>query len=232
MTRYRSAKKLILASALAIGTCAIASPAFAQTRDHAPVDLQSAPELTQDQAGRENWTYINPDAVLTKYQTVSVDPGVVYDGPDAQFDGVSNIDRAKYAAIMTDALRTEIAKSFPASTGARANAIRVHFDLIGIQNTVGGVATATRVTPIGFGISALKAITGRQGTLTGSVLFSVQAYDAKTGKLLFAAVRRRTPDPLDIPATLSTTDTVKAVARDFAVAARHQLEIMTETPTP
>jgi hypothetical protein len=231
MTRYRSAK-IILTSALAIGTCAIASPAFAQTRDHAPVDLQSAPELTQDQAGRENWTYINPDAVLTKYQTVSVDPGVVYDGPDAQFDGVSDSDRAKYAAIMTDALRTEIAKSFPAPAGAPGNAIRVHFDLIGIQNTVGGVATATRVTPIGFGISALKAITGRQGTLTGSVLFSVQAYDAKTGKLLFAAVRRRTPDPLDIPATLSTTDTVKAVARDFAVAARQRLETMTGTPTP
>jgi hypothetical protein len=223
--------KFILNTALAAGAL-VASPAFAQTRDHAPVDLQSAPELTQDQAQKENWTYINPDAVLTKYRTVNIEPGVVYDGPDAQFEGVSDSDRAKYAAIMTDALRTEIAKSFPASTGALANAIRVHFDLIGIQNTVGGLATATRVTPIGFGLSALKSITGRQGTLTGSVLFSVQAYDARTGKLLFAAVRRRTPDPLDIPATLSTTDTVKAVARDFAATARQRLVDMTGAPTP
>jgi hypothetical protein len=68
--------------------------------------------------------------------------------------------------------------------------------------------------------------------LTGSVLFSVQAYDAKTSKLLFAAVRRRTPDPLDIPATLSTTDTVKAVARDFAAMARQRLVDMTGAPTP
>jgi hypothetical protein len=232
MARYRSAKKIFLISALAIGTCVIASPGFTQTRDHAPVDLQSAPELTQDKAGKENWTYINPDAELTKYRAVTIEPGVVYNGPDAQFDGVSDSDRAKYAAIMTAALRSEIAKSFPASAGARANTIRVHFDLIGIQNTVGGVATATRVTPIGFGLSALKSITGRQGTLTGSVLFSVQAYDAKTGKLLFAAVRRRTPDPLDIPATLSTTDTVKAVARDFAATARQRLVDMTGAPTP
>ena len=44
---------------------------------------------------------------------------------------------------------------------------------------------------------------------------------------MLAAVRRRTPDPLDIPATLSTRDTVKAVAREFADGARERLEDLT-----
>lgn len=229
MTIY-SVNKMFLTSVLAIGGLAIASPSFAQTRDHAPVGLQSAPELTQDQADKENWTYINPNAVLTKYKNVNVEPGVVYQGPDAQFDGVSDVDRAQYAMILSNALQAEIGKSFPTAARTAPNTIRVHVDLIGVKNTVGGVATATRVTPIGFGLSALKSITGRQGSLTGSVLFSVQGYDAKTGELLFAAVRRRAPDALDIPATLSTTDTVKAVARDFAVTARQRLEQMTVAP--
>lgn len=209
----------------------IAPPALAQTRDHAPVDLQSAEMLAQDKSGGESWTYINPAAVFTKYRSVIIEPGVVYDGPDAQFDGIDQADRAKYAEIMTTALRSEIGKSFPPPAKARADTIRVQVDLIGVQKTKGGIATATRITPIGFGLSALKSIRGKQGTFTGSVLFAVEAYDGRTGELLLAGVRRRTPDPLDIPATLSTTDTVKSVARDFAISARAKLENMAQVRT-
>jgi len=159
---------------------------------------------------------------------VIVDPGTVYDGPDAQFGRIDPSDRAKYADIMTRELQAEIAKSFPAPSRAGADTLRVHLDLIGVQNTEGGLATATRVTPLGFGLSALKSLRGKQGTFTGSVLFAVSAYDAKSGRLLMSAVRRRTPDPLDIPATLSTTDTVKAVARDFSVSALKRLQNMTQ----
>ena len=84
------------------------------------------------------------------------------------------------------------------------------------------------MTPLGFATSALKSALGKKGTLTGSVLYAVELYDAKTNELLLAAVGRRTPDPLDVPATLSTTDTIKAVARDFANSARRRLEEMTQ----
>jgi hypothetical protein len=224
MTCLRSVSAILPISAALL----VASPAVAQTRDHAPVDLQSTQMLAQDKSGSESWTYLNPAAVFTKYRTVIIEPGVVYDGPDAQFDGIDRADRAKYAQIMTTALQSEIGKSFPPPAKARADTIRVHLDLIGVQKTKGGIATATRVTPIGFGLSALKSIRGKQGTFTGSVLYAVEAYDGRTGELLLAAVRRRSPDPLDIPATLSTTDTVKAVARDFAVSARTKLESMTQ----
>ena len=204
----------------------MAPPAFAQTTDRAPVDLPAAQLMTPG-AG-ESWTYIDPSAVFAKYRTVIVDPGTVYDGPDAQFNEVALSDRAKYADIMATELRTEIAKSFPSPTTIDQNTMRVRISLIGVQKTEGGIATATRVTPLGFGLSALKSLRGKQGTFTGSVLYAVEAYDAETNRLLLAAVRRRTPDPLDIPATLSTTDTVKSVARDFAVSARQKLEEMTQ----
>jgi len=48
-------------------------------------------------------------------------------------------------------------------------------------------------------------------------------------ELFLAAVGRRTPDPLEIPAPLSTAETIKSVARDFANTARRRLEDLTQT---
>jgi hypothetical protein len=217
-------------SCLALPAIALlmAVPANAQTRDQAPVSLPSSSRMTQDKPGGESWTYAQPQAVFTKYRTAIVDPTVVYQGPDAQFDGIDPADRSKYAAMITNELRSEIAKTFPTPARPQADTMRLRVTILGAQKTKGGLATATRVTPVGFATSALKSALGKKGTLTGSVLYAVELYDARTNELLIAAVRRRTPDPLDVPATLSTTDTVKSVGRDFAIAARKRLEELTQ----
>lgn len=205
----------------------VAVPVSAQTKDHAPVALPSASVMTQDKAGTENWTYAQPKAVFSKYRTVIVDPTTVYQGPDAQFDGIDPVDRSKIATVITGALRQELAKTFPAPPRPQADTLRLRVTILGATKTKGGLATATRVTPVGFGLSALKSALGKPGTLTGSVLFAVELYDARTNELLLAAVRRRTPDPLDVPATISQEETVKAVAREFADGARKRLENLT-----
>jgi hypothetical protein len=204
-----------------------ATPAVAQTRDHAPVSMRSASKMSQDRPGSESWTYAQPRSVFTKYRTVIVDQATVYQGPDAQFEGVDPADRAKFANIITQALRSELAKSFPTPAKPEKDTLRVHVTILGAQKTRGGIATATRVTPLGFATSAVKSALGKKGSMTGSVLYAVELHDARTNELLLAAVRRRTPDPLDVPATLSTTDTVKAVAREFAEGARKRLEELT-----
>ena len=208
------------------------SAASAQTKDNAPVSLPSSRMMSQDKPGSESWTYAQPAARFLKYRTVIVEPTAVYQGPDAQFDGIDRADRSKYAAMVTDELRSEIAKSFPTPARAQSDTLRVRVTIIGAEKTKGGIATATRVTPLGFASSALKSALGKTGTFTGSLLYSVELYDAKTNELLLAAVRRRTPDPLDVPATLSTTDTVKAVAREFADGARKRLEALTGIARP
>lgn len=206
-----------------------AIPASAQTQDHAPVALPSARVMSQDRPGSESWTYAQPRTRFAKYRTVIVDPTTVYQGPDAQFEGIDPADRQRFAGMITQELRSELAKSFPAPARPQADTLRLRVMILGAQKTTGGVATATRVTPLGFATSALKSALGKKGTLTGSLLYSVEAYDAQTNELLLAAVRRRTPDPLDVPATFSTSDTVKAVARDFANSARRRLEELTGT---
>lgn len=205
----------------------VAVPVAAQTKDHAPVALPSARMMSQDKANTESWTYAQPTSVFTKYRTVIVDPTTVYQGPDAQFDGVDPADRQKYAVVITNELRQEIAKTFPAPARPQADTLRLRVTILGATKTKGGIATATRVTPVGFGLSALKSALGKGGTFTGSILYAVELYDARTNQLLLAAVRRRTPDPLDVPATISQTETVKAVAREFADGARKRLESLT-----
>lgn len=223
MTKFQTAAGTVAVVTLV----AVAAPLGAQTRDHAPTSLKSSSKMVQDEPGSESWTYAQPVSVFQKYRTVIVDDATVYQGPDAQFEGIDQADRAKYAALITQELRTEIAKTFPTPAKAQADTLRLHVTILGGQKTQGGLATATRVTPLGFAASALKSVTGKKGSLTGSVLYAVELYDARSNELLLAAVRRRTPDPLDIPATLSTTDTVKAVAREFADSARKRLETLT-----
>jgi hypothetical protein len=223
----RSAMGTIAHAAMPAAILLLSTTAAAQTKDNAPVALPAASAMTQDKRGSESWTYVNPAANFTKYRTVIVEPATVYTGPDAQFDDVDQADRTRYAAMMSDALRNELATSFPAPARPGADTLRVRMSLLGVDKTKGGVATATRVTPLGFGLSAAKSLLGKGGTFTGSVLYAVEAYDGQSGNLLFTAVRRLGPDPLDIPATLSTTDTVKAVARDFAQRALKKLQNMT-----
>ena len=207
-----------------------ASPALAQTKDHAPTALQSGALMSQDKPGTESWTYSQPRSVFTKYRTVIVDPATVYQGPDAQFDNVEPADRYRAAAVITDALRQELAKTFPSPARPQADTLRLKVTILGATKTKGGIATATRVTPMGFGLSALKSALGKTGTFTGSILYAVELYDARTNELLLGAVRRRTPDPLDVPATISQDETVKAVAREFADGARKRLEELTQVP--
>jgi hypothetical protein len=218
---------IILRPLIAASTLLIPMAALAQTQDHAPVSLPSASVMNQDTAGSESWTYVQPVSKFRKYRTVMVGETAVYTGPDAQFEGIDQADRAKFANIITQELRQEIAKSFPAPPQAQADTLRLQVTVLGARKTTGGIATATRVTPLGFATSALKSALGKTGSLTGSVLYAVELYDAKTNELLLAAVRRRTPDPLDVPATLSTTDTVKAVAREFADGAHKRLKELT-----
>ena len=51
--------------------------------------------------------------------------------------------------------------------------------------------------------------------MTGSVHAALEVTDSKSGELLFAAVRHRAPNALDIESTLSTEKTVEAVAQGY-----------------
>ena len=199
---------------------ALPAPAFAQTRDRPPVGLPSSARMTHDRG--ESWTYVRPGLNLSAYRNIIVEPTRVYDGPDAQFNDVDRDDRRRYASIVTERMRAGLAGRV--TTRAGPGTARLRLTLIGMDDTEGGLATATRVTPLGVVSNAVRSVAGREGRLTGSMLFALELFDSRSGELQVAAVRRRAPDALDIPATISTTETVQAIARELAEDVRRRLD--------
>ncbi|HVU30287.1 MAG TPA: DUF3313 domain-containing protein [Sphingomicrobium sp.] len=212
--RYRSAAALLLLAS---------TGAFSQTSEHAPVSLSSSQRMSQDEPRSESWTYMSPKFRASRFSGVCVLPTKIYNGPDAQFPGTSGPDKQRYANILTQQVTAELAKAFPVYPQRRPGCLTMQMSLVGLEDTKGGVATATRVMPVGFALSTVKSLTGKKGSFTGSMLVSFEFSGGKGNEILVAAVRRRAPDALDIPATLSMTDTVKAVGRDFGRELRDRL---------
>ncbi len=96
------------------------------------------------------------------------------------------------------------------------NTARIAMKLVGIERTVPGVATVSRVVPFGAVANAVKGASGGSGSFTGAIILAAEIYDAQTSELLFAAVRRYNPPVFDLEATLSTMDTARSAARQAA----------------
>jgi hypothetical protein len=195
---------------------------WAQAEDHAPVRLSSASRMTHDRG--ESWTYVKPGLDLAAFRNIMIEPVAVYTGPDAQFEDIDAAERRQYAQILDEALRRELAGARPIVRRAAAGTARLRVTLIGMEKTMGGVATATRATPLGMASSVVRSVAGRPGRLTGSMLIALEMFDGGNGQLQAAIVRRREADALDIPATLGTTETARAISRDFAKSLRERFQ--------
>ncbi len=190
----------------------------------APSQLRSAPKLREDPGKSDSWTYRNPRASIAGYQRFSILPTNVYSSPTARWGSTTPAQRARYAAYMTNALRTELGKSFEIVERPGPGVASMRLTLLGVETTTKVAATVSRATPLGLAFHGVKSLAGKQGSFTGSAQVALEITDSRSGELLFAAVRRRSPDALDIKATLSTEQTVEAVADDIASSVRKALE--------
>ncbi len=210
---------LLLAAIPAVAQAETKNP----TKQQAPAELASAPELAQDKANKESWTYRKDGLDVSGYKSILIDPTAVYTGADAQFGKISSADQQKYAGIVTKAMTTELGKALPVVGQPGPGVLRLKFTLIGMTTTQGGLATVTRVLPVGLVLNTVKSAADKKGSFTGSLLYAVELSDADTGELLIAAVRRTAPDAMDIGSTLSTQDTVESISDHLAKSYRDRL---------
>ncbi|MEE4209843.1 MAG: DUF3313 domain-containing protein [Parvularcula sp.] len=204
----------------AILASSISGPASAQ----APTGLEAAPKLEEDVGKHNSWTYRNPDAKLEKYKSFIIEPTEVNSDPTASWGNTTAEKRQKYAAMLTDALKREIGDAYTIASKPGPGVAVMRLTLLGVESTMPGVATASRATPMGLALNGVKSIAGKPGSFTGSVQVAFELFDSRSMQLQFAAVRRRSPDALDIPATISTDATAQAVAKDVAVSIRKGLD--------
>jgi hypothetical protein len=132
--------------------------------------------------------------------------------------------RQAFADYMTQALRKEIGAGYQIVDKPGPGVATMKLTLLGVQTTTQVAATASRMTPFGLALNGVKSLVGKPGSFSGSLQAAFELTDAQTGELMFAAVRRRSPNALDIESTLSTEKTVEAVADDIASGIRKALD--------
>ena len=212
--------KLVRAALFAALTLSAPAALLAQ----APSSLSSASQLEHDEGKGDSWTYRNPDVALSKYQRFIIHPTAVHSDPTAQWGKTTPEQRQKYAAYMTKALQAEVGAGYQIVDKPGPGVATLKLTLLGVSQTVPLLATASRLSPMGFAMNGIQSLRGKKGSMTGSAQMALEVTDSRNGELLFAAVRKRSPVALDIESTLSTEKTVEAVADDIAKAIRKGID--------
>jgi hypothetical protein len=195
-----------------------------ETRSAPPTGLSSAGQMQQDTDRRDRWTYRDPQVDLRKYKRFQFEPGAVYTGADATFGSIDAGERQRYADVVAREFAKVISEKYPTAAAPGADVARVRLTLLGVESTVGGLATVSRLAPAGIAVNAAKGAAGESGSFTGSIEVAIEAFDSQSNALIFAGVRRATPAVYDLEATLSTTETVRSAAMVLAQTVRDGLD--------
>jgi hypothetical protein len=220
-----TARFVMLACAVSLGTAMGLSACSSDEKPaERPSSLQSTSYLGSDQTVAGSWTYKSPQANFAKYRRVMIDPVTLYTGPEANFKEIEPADQTKYATAVGDSFSKILRQKYQLVGGAAPDVLRIHVTLIGVEPTVGGVATASRILPIGLAVNAVRGAQSEGGTMTGGIDLAVEFFDSQSGELVAAAVRHIMPGALNFEATLSTSDTVNVCAEDAATKVRDALD--------
>ncbi|MGO6939407.1 DUF3313 domain-containing protein [Rhizobium johnstonii] len=170
--------------------------------------LASASQLqpnSEDKTGRVPYRY-QKNVDWSQYNRIIVDPVAVYNGPDNQFGKVLEKDKAFLANYMqvqfTEKLKTRFAV---VSTPAPAT-LRLHLTLTGAKATTAVLGSVTRIDVAGGLCNTAQAVRGREGSMTGSVNYAVEIYDAANNRLLSSYVTKQYPNAMNIGASFTAMD--------------------------
>jgi len=167
--------------------------------------------------------YRSPNIDPHKYRGIYIAPTVIYDGADAEWGGTDADTRQRVAARLTSDFQNALrARGRSVLATPADTSVTLQLTLASITSTYGVVATAVKLTPIGFGISVLKSAAGLPASFTGSITVGGKLTESRTGALLGGFVGRRSPLALD-PRTLGGTEDTALLAAsraadDFAAA--------------
>ncbi|KYG22291.1 hypothetical protein SE92_20385 [Bradyrhizobium sp. AT1] len=153
-----------------------------------------------DASGRVPYRYSTP-VDWRAYDKVILDPVVVYRGRDHQFGDMSDRDKATLAAYMQNCFADRLRGRFALVRERGPNTLRVRLTLTGAVANTPVLGTLSRFDMAGAIYNGVQAARDGEGTMTGSVIYGVEIFDATTARLLSAYVTKQYPAAYDIKAT-------------------------------
>ena len=188
---------LALAS-LAAGCASVAPVPYADVASSSYM----APDPS-DTTGRVPYRY-DAQVDWRSYNKAILDPVVIYRGRDQQFGDMSDSDKAELAAHMQTSFMTRLATRFSMVNSRGPNTLRVRLTLTGAVANTPVLGTLSRFDMAGAVYNGVQAARGGEGTMTGSVIYAVEIFDAPSSRLLGAYVTKQYPDAYDIKSSVGS----------------------------
>ncbi len=154
-----------------------------------------------DPSGRILYRY-STTVEWRSYNKVFIEPVVIYRGPDQQFGDMSEADKASLASYMQTRFAAKLGSRFTLASHRAPNALRVRLTLTGAAINTPVLGTLSRFDVAGIVYNGVQTARDGEGSLTGSVMYAVEIFDAATSRLLGAFVTKQYPSPYNIKASV------------------------------
>ena len=220
MTRRPTARWLLLpAFCVALKGCASPAPvAYSGLASSAVLEPNR-----QDPLGQMPLSY-RPPVDWPGYDGLILEPVAIYRGTDAQFGALSETDKIALARYMQAEFSGRLKSRYPLVTVAGDHTLRVRLTLTGAAANKPVLSTVSRLDIAGGLYNGVQAARGGEGLFTGSVIYSVEFYNAWNDQLIEAFVAKQYPNAYNLAAGVGSLSAAKAGIRKGAGALLRQMQ--------
>jgi hypothetical protein len=172
--------------------------------------LSSASYLKPNPAGPDKIPYAyTTQANWQNYSKVIIDPVVVYQGADNSFGSMSQGDQTELADYMQTSFSQKLVQRFTATNMPEAGTLRIHLTLTGAAQSTPVLSTLMHADIAGNLYNGVQLVRGKPGAMMGSVIYSVEIYDAQSNQLLESYVTKQYANSENIVASFGTLTAAK-----------------------
>jgi hypothetical protein len=171
---------------------------------------------TQNKDGKVPLLYSGADVNFLAYSALIVEPVEIYRHRDHQFGNLADKDKVALASYMKDTFENRLKSRYTLTSVPSPATLRLKLTLTGAKSNSPVLSTAAKIMPLGLAVNSVQAARGKEGTLSGSVNYSVEVYDSATNKLVLAYVSKQYPGALNVGASLGPLGASKAGIQEGA----------------
>ena len=135
------------------------------------------------------------------YKKIMLAPVTVYQGADNQFGTMREEDKNALASYMQSKFAEKLGTRFELVNEPGPGTLQVKLTLTGAKTTTPVLGTFTKFDIGGGMYNSVQAIRGKEGAMNGSVIYSVEIYDALSRQLLSAYVTKQYPNAMNVGAS-------------------------------
>lgn len=157
---------------------------------------------TQNKDGRIPLIYSHGTADFRAYSAIIVEPVEIYRNRDHQFGSIAEKDKLELASYMQRSFESRLRRKYALTKFPGPGTLRLKLELTGAKANAVVISTVAKLMPVGLAVNGFQAARGKEGTLSGSINYSVEVYDSATNDLLLAYVSKQYPSALDLSASL------------------------------